>query len=430
MKLSDRTIKAAKTEQKDLFLSDGLGLYLRVRSSGNKSWLYRYKAEKTTKWYELGIYPDMSLSEARLAAHHAKATRKSGDDPVEKKATLKKEKEIARKKAEARLTVNELFQKWLQTDLKHRKDKGAEVVRLFNKDVLPQLGEIKADELTKNQVMQVVDRLLERNVDRTAKLTLSLLRQMLRFALERGIISSEPTTGIRKSKIGKPETPRDRVLSEAEIQELAKATPSAKLSKTTEIAIWLTLATGCRIGELLKAQWVHIDFENGTWLIPESNSKNGEAHKIYLSTFALSYFKDLKKICGSENWCFPNRNSDNHVCLKTITKQVSDRQLSDDMKPMSNRTKQSKTLLLSNGKWTPHDLRRTAATLMTALGILPDIADKCLNHKEPNRMRRTYLLHSYDNEKQAAWNALGERLQLLTAKINSNVIFGNFKESA
>ncbi len=97
---------------------------------------------------------------------------------------------------------------------------------------------------------------------------------------------------------------------------------------------------------------------------------------------------------------------------------------------MSKRTKHTKTLILSNGKWTPHDLRRTAATLMTALGILPDIADKCLNHKEPNRMRRTYLLHSYDNEKQAAWNALGERLQLLTAKINSNVIFGNFKESA
>lgn len=430
MKLTDRTIKAAKTEQKDLFLSDGLGLYLRVRSSGNKSWLYRYKAGKTTRWHELGIYPDMSLSEARLAAHHAKATRKSGDDPVEKKATLKKEKESARKRAEARLTVNELFQKWLQTDLKHRKDKGAEVFRLFNKDVLPHLGEIKADELTKNQVMQVVDKLLERNVDRTAKLTLSLLRQMLRFALERGIISSEPTTGIRKSKIGKPETPRDRVLSEAEIQELAKAIPYAKLSKTTEIAIWLTLATGCRIGELLKAQWIHIDFENGTWLIPESNSKNGEAHKIYLSTFALSYFKDLKKACCSENWCFPNRDSNNHVCLKTITKQVSDRQLSDDMEPMSNRTKQSKTLLLSNGKWTPHDLRRTAATLMTALGILPDIADKCLNHKEPNRMRRTYLLHSYDKEKQVAWETLGERLQMLTANTNSNVIFGNFKESA
>jgi integrase len=430
LKLTDRTIRAAKTEQKDLFLSDGLGLYLRVRSSGNKSWLYRYKAEKATKWHELGIYPDMSLSEARLAAHHAKATRKSGDDPVEKKAALKKEKESARKKAEARLTVNELFQKWLQTDLKHRKDNGAEVVRLFNKDVLPQLGEIKADELTKNQVMQIVDKLLERNVDRTAKLTLSLLRQMLRFALERGIISSEPTTGIRKSKIGKPETPRDRVLSEAEIQELAKATPSAKLSKATEIAIWLTLATGCRIGELLKAQWVHIDFENRIWLIPESNSKNGEAHKIYLSNFALNYFKNLKKICNSENWCFPNRNSDNHICLKTITKQVSDRQLSGDTEPMSNRTKQSKTLLLSNGKWTPHDLRRTAATLMTALGILPDIADKCLNHKEPNRMRRTYLLHSYDKEKQIAWETLGGRLELLGRKNVSNVIIKNFEQAA
>jgi integrase len=430
LKLTDRALKTAKAEQKDLFLSDGLGLYLRVRPSGSKTWLYRYKVEKTTRWHELGIYPDMPLADARLAAHNAKALRKSGDDPVEKKISIKKEKELARVKAAARLTVNQLFDKWRETDLKHRKDKGAEVLRLFKKDVLPHLGEIKADELTKAQIMQVIDNLLERNVDRTAKLVLSLLRQMLRFALERGIINTEPSAAIRKSKIGKAEVPRDRVLSETEIQALAKAMPNANLNKTTEIAIWLTLATGCRIGELLKAQWIHVDFDNCTWLIPEANSKNGEAHKIYLSTFALSYFKELRKLCSSKEWCFPNRDSDNHVCLKTITKQVSDRQLSGDMKPMTNRTKQSIGLLLPNGKWTPHDLRRTAATIMTALGILPDIADKCLNHKEPNRMRRTYILHSYDKEKQVAWETLGGRLQMLTVNINSNVIFGNFKESA
>lgn len=430
LKLTDRALKTAKAEQKDLFLSDGLGLYLRVRPSGSKTWLYRYKVKETTKWYELGIYPDMPLADARLAAHNAKALRKSGDDPVEKKITIKKEKELARIKAAAKLTINQLFDKWRETDLKHRKDKGAEVLRLFKKDVLPHLGEIKADELTKAQIMQVIDNLLERNVDRTAKLVLSLLRQMLRFALERGIINTEPSAAIRKSKIGKAEVPRDRVLSESEIQGLAKAIPNANLNKTTEIAIWLTLATGCRIGELLKAKWAHVDFDNQTWIIPESNSKNGDAHKIYLSTFALSYFKELKAIGHSEDWCFPNRNLESHVCVKTVTKQVSDRQLLKDIKPTPNRTSNTKALILSNGKWTPHDLRRTAATLMTALGVLPDIADKCLNHKEPNRMRRTYLLHSYDKEKQVAWETLGGRLQILTANMNSNVIFGKFKESA
>ena len=96
LKLTDRAIKSAKTAQKDLFLSDGLGLYLRVRPSGNKTWLYRYKAEKRTKWHELGIYPDMSLADARLATHNAKALRKSGEDPVEKKIAIKKEKALAR----------------------------------------------------------------------------------------------------------------------------------------------------------------------------------------------------------------------------------------------------------------------------------------------------------------------------------------------
>ena len=211
------------------------------------------------------------------------------------------------------------------------------------------------DYFPKDQIMQVIDKLLDRNVDRTAKLTLSLIRQMLRFAFERGVINTEPTAAIRKSKIGKAETPRDRVLSESEIQELAKAIPTANLSKPTELAIWLALSTGCRIGELLKAQWLHIDFENSTWIIPEDNSKNGKAHKIHLSNFALTPFKDLKNIKSSEDWCYPNRALESHVCMKTITKQVSDRQLLKTTKPMSNRTHNSRALILSNGKWTPHD---------------------------------------------------------------------------
>lgn len=70
--------------------------------------------------------------------------------------------------------------------------------------------------------------------------------------------------------------------------------------------------------------------------------------------------------------------------------------------------------MLSGGKWTPHDLRRTAATLMTALGVLPEVAEKCLNHTEESRVKRTYQRYSYESEKREAWRLLGERLDLLT----------------
>ena len=81
---------------------------------------------------------------------------------------------------------------------------------------------------------------------------------------------------------------------------------------------------------------------------------------------------------------------------------------------MSRRSPHTNALALPGGKWTPHDLRRTGATLMTALGVLPEVAEKCLNHTEESRVKRTYQRYSYDAEKREAWRLLGERLELLT----------------
>ncbi len=107
MLLTDRKIKLAKSTSESIFLNDGLGLYLRVRSSGSKVWLYRYKTiDKKTRWLELGTYPDMSLTQARSAALNSKVIRKVGDDPVEiKKQSIAKKRAKAAKEA-ARLTVN------------------------------------------------------------------------------------------------------------------------------------------------------------------------------------------------------------------------------------------------------------------------------------------------------------------------------------
>jgi integrase len=80
---------------------------------------------------------------------------------------------------------------------------------------------------------------------------------------------------------------------------------------------------------------------------------------------------------------------------------------------MSGRSSHTNALALSGGKWTPHDLRRTAATFMTALGVLPEVAEKCLNHTEESRVKRTCQRYSHESEKREAWRLLGERLDVL-----------------
>lgn len=444
-KLTVKGINAAKAGERDLQLSDGGGLVLRVgRNSGLKTFLYRYKKDGSSKWIRLGDYPALSLENARVQAQALDLKRKQGIDPIEER-----EQEAARKEAEAaataqalaaqaaRVTVRDLFDRWASVDLVRRKDGGAEVRRMFEKDVLPTLGAMAVEDVRKGHITGITDALLARGVTRMAKMIFSLVRQMFRFAVDRDIIEHEPTAAIRKAKIGGKDTERDRVLSEDEIKALVRQIPSAGLTHSTEAAVWLALSTCCRIGELLAAQWEHIDFEKRTWWIPPEVSKNDKAHTVYLSDFALAQFQALKDETDAAlierrmkdpeaqpiAWIYPNRHNDGAVCPKTVTKQLGDRQR-PGLKPMKGRAKADKgeALVLPGGKWGPHDLRRTGATLMVALGVLPEVAERCLNHTEQNRVKRTYQRHSYEREMREAWRLLGKRLELLTRTKAGNVV--------
>ncbi len=274
---------------------------------------------------------------------------------------------------QSRISVADLFERWASVELIRHKDGGMEIRRMFAKDVLPKIGHIAVEDIRKGHITEVTDVLhLTRGVERMAKVEFfSLMRQMFRFAVDRDIIEYDPSAAIRKAKIGGKDVERDRVLSEEEIGSLCMKMPDAKLVHTTESAVWIALSTCCRIGELLQARWEHVRFDKGEWLIPHENSKNGRSHTVYLSDFAVKHFEAVRTINGAGAWCFPNRDDSDHVCVKTVTKQLVDRQR-EDSEPMSRRSSHTAALLLPGGKWTPHDLRRTGATLMTALGVLPE----------------------------------------------------------
>jgi integrase len=191
----------------------------------------------------------------------------------------------------------------------------------------------------------------------------------------------------------------------------------------------IQLSTASRIGETLMAQWIHVDFERRTWGIPAAVSKNGKAHTIALSDFALSQFQTLHNSTGVTPWLFPNSQIKAPVCSKSTTKQVGDRQRYDKA-IMQNRSQDAHALELTGGRWVPHDLRRTAATMMVQLGVLPDVVEKCLNHTEPNKLKRIYQRASYEGAMREAWRLLGDRLDLLHSRAmgeSTNVVRGEFR---
>lgn len=442
--ITDKAMKA-KPGQTHKWMSEvaiwGHGsLLARITPSGDRLFYFQYTNE-TGKRYALpiGTYgagddsATMTLSDARQRAMELASLHKTGIknirehlDSEETARIAARNAELARLEAErataetelarqaSRKSVTELFEHWAKIDLINRKDGGAEVRRMFEKDVLPFLGQFAVADVKKGHITEVTDTMLARGVNRAAKIAFSLMRQMFRFAVDRDLIEHDPSASIRKAKIGGKDVERDRVLTDDEIRSLAKKAPGAGLLMTTEAAIWIALSTCCRIGELLNSRWEHVDLKQRTWLIPAEHSKNGKPHTVFLSNFAVSQFERVQSINIRSAWCYPNTDNRGPVNSKTVTKQLGDRQRQPEQGTMSRRSAKAQSLLLPGGKWTPHDLRRTGATLMTALGVIPEVAERCLNHTEDNKVKRIYQRHSYTAEMTAAWNLLGEHLELLT----------------
>lgn len=449
-KITDRQM-TAKPGANDKWLSEvaiwGHGsLVARITPSGERLFYFRYtnsSSERIT--FPIGTYSrdgsegTMTLAEAGQRAKELAGLHKSGIRDIkeyleaeEAARVAARDAELARIAAEqvaleeaksrqaARKTVQHLFDHWANVDLINRKDGGAEVRRMFEKDVLPYLGKLAVEDVKKGHITEVTDALLARGVNRMAKMIFSLMRQMFRFAVDRDLIDHDPTSSIRKAKIGGKDVERDRVLSEDEIRTLAKLAPEAGLLPSSEAAIWIALSTCCRIGELLNARWENVDLAKANWHIPGEQSKNGKAHNITLSPFAIQYFKRVLAFSSDSHWCYPNTQNSGPVCSKTVTKQLGDRQRLPDQGILRNRSANAQALLLPGGKWTPHDLRRTGATIMTSLGVLPEVAERCLNHTEENKVKRTYQRHSYAKEMAEAWHILGKHLDQLVSKAQSN----------
>lgn len=452
-RLTHKTLEAVTPEQAGRKLFDGKNLRGAARTSkaGKVSvfFVWRYVIDGKVREQYCGTWPAQSLAAIRAIRDEAAGRKGKGADPALETQLQRQEKRLADAQRladlqqqesalaahRARPTVLEVFESWTKLELTQRKDQGAEVNRSFRKDVLPALGKIAIADVTRVHVTRILDSILERGARRLATRTLSELRQFFGFAFSRGYLDNDPTYRLRKVDFGGSDTERDRVLTESEIQTLARQLPAANLYRPTEVAVWLMLATACRIGELTSARWSAIDWDKKTWDIPAT--KNGRPHTVYLSAFVLRHLQDLRALHPDTPWLYPARAATagtdadpGPLDPKSITRQLADRQRPKI--PLQKRTQATAALQLPGGLWTPHDLRRTAATLMGDLGIRPDVIERCLNHVEPNRIERTYQRQELKAEQAEAWRIVGERLELLmtTAHDPQNIILGRFGRAA
>lgn len=380
------------------------------------------RAAELSELYRSGIR-DLKEHFAQVAADEAQAEADARDAAKAKREAEARALHDAEQAALRRVTVRRLFDQWKLAELTPRlradgtrcgrKDGGLWTEKSFDRRIFPKLGTTYVEDVRKSDLLAILDECKAGDHMRTANVLLADLRQMFRFATDREMIPRNPLDGIKRSQIGGKETARDRVLSVPELELLHVAAPLANLHPRSELAIWLILATACRVGEAMTARWKDVDLKSSTWYLPDT--KNQRDHTIHLSAFALQQFKALKALreIGSDGkatpWVFPSTDPKRPVDVKTLGKQLADRQREPE-KRLSRRSKNTDSLVLPGGRWTAHDLRRTAATMMAGAGVSTDVIDECLNHKLQSSVARIYIRDRRLQEQARAFDLLGNRL--------------------
>lgn len=381
MKLTAATVDKMQPTDKRQEIPDALctGLYFVVQPTGKKSWQVRYRHGGTHRRMTLGAYPVLSLSEARQRARDALAAASEGRDPAGevKEAKSAKKPDTDRDKLS---NVIDLFMKRHAS----RNRRGDDVLAMFRREIMDKWGDRDIHSITKRDVIEVLDGIVDRGSPVTANRLRAHLNTLFNWAKGRDIIKANPLDGIKPPA---PEKPRNRVLTDDEIKLFWNACEG--LGYPFGPIYRLLLLTGQRLREVAEMSWREIDGD--IWTLPDARSKNADEHAVPLSTEARAVLDSLPRIGG--RYVFTTTGN-SPVSGFTRAKERVDKlmaEASDDQIPA----------------FTIHDLRRTAATGMAALRFPPHVVEAVLNHRSGTRrgVAGVYNRFDYADEKRAALEA-------------------------
>lgn len=422
LKLTDRFCQTAKSDvaQTDYFDSQVKGLGLRVSSSGKRSWIFLYTSPTTgkrTRWTIAG-YPDVGLASAREKGTNARTHLAEGHDPKiiaeqeraagARKATVATlvESYLARKVATKR-SVDEIARR-LRKNVSGEDASGAKVERASAGCI----GSIALDDLHRRDITRCVDAIKDRGAGTEANRVFEDLRAMVRWARGRGDLDENLMEGMQKPSEQKA---RDRVLSPDEIRTFWEALGSANMRDATKRVLKLCLLTGQRVGEVSGMSLDELEMNRMIWTIPKERSKNGEEHAVPLSQEALKLIREQmdanadlarRKKREAPRWVFPAPGGRGAMSGMAVAKAVKRQEVISD----------GVATIMGVRSFTPHDLRRSAATGMAQLRIPQLNIAHVLNHRSVTSATVTgevYDHHDYMSEKREALEKWSSRVDAI-----------------
>jgi integrase len=358
------------------------GLGLRVTAGNARAFVLNYRTNGRERRLTIGPWPEWSATAAREHAKELRRTIDRGEDPLSAKEQLRKDP-----------TFGELVAEYLRVEASKQK-RSEEYARIFKHDALPHWRNLRAADIRRRDVIALIERKAE-TAPVAANRLFELIRRMFNFAVRRDILETNPCALVKKPT---EEKSKERVLSHEEIEAFWKALDGPWFTPLAAAALRLILVTAQRPGEVATMRWENLDLA-GWWTIPGDVAKNGLSHRVPLNETARDILETLPKVSP---WVFPSPTEGEHAHRNSLGVVV-------------RRARLRKPDPLTVNNFSPHDLRRTAASLMASAGVERFLIGRILNHKEPG-VTAIYDRHSYDNEKRAAMDKWDRLLSSILGK--------------
>jgi integrase len=358
-------------------LHDGDGLYLWVYLDGRKYWRMRYWQAEKEKSLSIGVYPKVSLGDARKKRDELRKQLQADLDPsAERKATNLRKKLANVNSFEA--VALEWYNKQLHTWVEHH---ASDVKRRLESNIFPTLGKRPIDQINALELLETIRKIEARGAYDLAHRVLQVCGQVFRYGIATGRCTRNLSTDLRGALTPHVKKHQSAVRPE-ELPELLRAI--AKYDETgdkqTRLALQLLAQTFVRTNELIGAEWTEFDLDNALWIIPAGRMKMKAEHVVPLARQALAILSELKEISGGSRFVFPGRNRD---------------------KPISNNTMLFALYRMGyKGKMTGHGFRAVASTILNETGFKPDVIERQLAHCERNEVRGAYNRAEYLPERK------------------------------
>ena len=389
MPLSATQVKRSAPRAKSFKLFDGEGMFLLVHPNGSKYWRLKYRFGDKQKTLALGVFPYVSLAQARERRFEAKKLLADGVDPgaarrAEKAAQAGKE------------SFEAIAREWYAQNVENWSESySTKLLRRLEVDAFPWIGTRPIDEIDAPELLRLLRRVESRGAVDMAHRIKQYCGQVFRYAIVTGRAGRDPTADLRGALKPTKVKHLASITDPKAIGPLLRAIEGYQGAFVTRCALQLAPLVFVRPGELRRAEWPECDFDALEWRIPPERMKAGAPHVVPLSEQAIEILEDIHPLTGQGRYVFPARGSGD--------------------KPMSENTVNGalRRLGYSGAEMTGHGFRSMASTLLNEQGWNRDAIERQLAHAERDNVRAAYNYADYLPERRRMMQAWADYLDSL-----------------